>query len=172
MMIGTPAMAGGSKMNQLQNMFSSEALAEIWNISGDLALEFADAMPAEYYDYRPVDNDELYTYAGQMLHIAQNSNGLMGSYITGKEPPKIPESAEGQSKDSIMAALRDAFDFGRQVIAEQTPESLIEEVEFFAGPLPRWHVIFIAQDHTAHHIGQSVIYLRAKGITPPSYRKW
>jgi uncharacterized damage-inducible protein DinB len=45
-------------------------------------------------------------------------------------------------------------------------EEMLEEVNFFARPLPRWHVLFVAQDHTTHHCGQAVLYLNARGITP------
>jgi uncharacterized damage-inducible protein DinB len=48
---------------------------------------------------------------------------------------------------------------------------MLEEVNFFARPLPRWHVLFVAQDHTTHHCGQAVLYLNARGITPPTLQE-
>ena len=106
-----------------------------------------------------------------MQHIAENNISLLSRYLTDKPPPDIRDTGNND-KSVIKANIRDSFDYGTGIIGELSIEKMSEVVDFFARPLPRWHVLFIAQDHTTHHCGQAVIYLNAKGITPPSYRKW
>lgn len=166
-----PAMALALKNGNNENLQIDE-LVEIWHFSEEMALDFAEIMPEKYYEHRPVDYDGLYSYGGQMLHIGHNITGLISNYVTDDDPPELPESAEELSKEEVITAMKSAFDFGEEAIQNQTRDSLFEEVPFFAEPLPRWHVLFIAQDHTTHHLGQAVIYLRSKGIVPPRYRKW
>jgi hypothetical protein len=146
-------------------------LIEIWQISGEMTLEFVDAMPANDYQFRPSGPNDMYTYGGQMQHIAENNISLFRNYITDRSPPNIELERE-DDKTAIRHHVRLSFEYGTEAIEGLSGEEMLEEVNFFARPLPRWHVLFVAQDHTTHHCGQAVVYLNAKGITPPYYRKW
>lgn len=170
---GMTFLGGSAAFNtDSTSVLSVKELITIWQASAQMALEFAEVMPEEKYTFRPADNPELYTYGGQMLHIAGNIRSLVSRYVTERPAPDIPVSAEGASKAAIMKAMQQCFDYGERAIQEQTEDSLRTEVDFFAGPLSRRHVLFVVQDHTTHHLGQAVIYLRGNGITPPDYRKW
>ena len=171
-------MAGGSLMAGYfstssfpNNSPSRDELINLWKISGEVALEYADAMPEKYYHFRPGDSGELYSYGGQMQHIAENIVRLLDQYITDMAPPELPLENESD-KAAIRKNIQSSTDYGTEAIRSLDRHELMETVDFFAGPLPRWHVLFIAQDHTAHHIGQSVIYLRVCGVSPPRWRKW
>jgi len=154
-----------------KNLPSNKELIEIWQISGELALEYAEAMPAKDYLFRPAGLENTYTYGGQMQHIAENNISLFSNYLSDRTPPDIELNRE-DDKAAIKKHIRLSFDYGTEAIRELSREKLFEEVDFFARPLPRWHVIFVAQDHTTHHCGQAVVYLNANGISPPNYRKW
>jgi len=150
---------------------SNEELIAIWQISGKLTLQFAEAMPEDDYLFRPAGLENIYTYGGQMQHIAENNINLFSRYITENPPPNI-ELENEDDKSSIIKHIRLSFEYGTEAIKELSNSEMFEQVHFFARPLPRWHILFVAQDHTTHHCGQAVIYLNARGITPPSYRKW
>lgn len=150
---------------------AKKELIEIWQISGELTLEFADAMPPNDYLFRPAGLDDIYTYGGQMQHIAENNISIFRNYITDRPPPNIELDRE-DDKTAIRHHIRLSFEYGTEAIKGLSKEEMLEEVNFFARPLPRWHVLFVAQDHTTHHCGQAVVYLNAKGIAPPHYRKW
>ena len=150
---------------------SREELIRIWQTSGELTQEFAEAMPAAEYLFRPADRGNIYTYGGQMQHIAENNVGLLSNYITDEPPPAIPVEKHDE-KEVIKENIRKSFAYGIRAIEKLSTEEMTDVVDFFARPLPRWHVLFIAQDHTTHHCGQAVVYLNAKGIDPPSWRKW
>lgn len=148
-----------------------EALTYIWRTSAELTMEFAKAMPAGDYLFKPSDMSDIYTYGRQMQHIAENNISLLSNYLTEQTPPDITLGRE-DDKVAILENISSSFEYGIQAIENLSPDDMMEVVDFFARPLPRWHVLFIAQDHTTHHCGQAVIYLNAKGIEPPSYRKW
>lgn len=150
---------------------SNKELVDIWNISGELALEFAEAMPSEDYTFRPAGLDNIYSYGEQMQHIAENNINLISNNLTDAPHPDI-ELENTDDKSSIIEHIRLSFEYGAEAIRGLSRDEMFEEVNFFARPLPRWHVVFIAQDHTTHHCGQAVVYLNAKGISPPYYRKW
>jgi hypothetical protein len=150
---------------------SRDDLINLWMISGELALEFADAMPEDNYLFRPEDAGDIYTFGGQMQHIAENNVSLIRSYLSDDPPPEIPVGDESD-KPTIMKNIDISFDYGAEAIRSLSRNDLTRTVDFFAAPLPRWHVLFIAQDHTTHHIGQSTVYLRMNGIAPPRWRKW
>lgn len=172
------ALSGATAMMYSKNSFSgsqtfeTDRLALIWRASEEMALDFADAMPAEDYGTRPVDDKQVYTYGGQMLHIGQNIRNLASRYFSDEDAPEIPNDADELQKSEIREAMKRCFAYGEQAIKAQSKSSLLQEVDFFAGRMPRWQVIFVAQDHTTHHLGQVVMYLRNKGIEPPPYRKW
>lgn len=151
--------------------FSVENYVEIWKISKELTLEYAEAMPQADYLFRPAGLDDVYTYGGQMQHIAQNKINLLSRYITELEPPDITLDRE-DNKTAIKLNISRSFDYGTHALRSMNRGEWMEDVEFSATMIPRWQVLFVAQDHTTHHCGQAVVYLNAKGIQPPYYRKW
>ncbi len=59
-------------------------------------------------------------------------------------------------RDNVLAA-----------IAGLDEAKLLEQISFFGSKRSRLGVLAIALDHQTHHHGQTTIYLRLKGITPP-----
>lgn len=163
-------MIGGAGQWPGSNPPPRQELLAIWRTSGTVALEFAEAMPQQDYGFRPAGLEDIYSYGEQMQHIADNNISLLQD-LSGQPPPDIYLDDE-TNKQAIMANIRSSFDYGAQIMEGLTEEEVMQEVDFFARPLPRWHVLFVTQDHTTHHCGQAVIYLRAQGIAPPYYRKW
>lgn len=150
---------------------SIDRLIEIWQISEELTLEFAEAMPQEEYNFRPAGLDDVFSYGEQMQHIAENNINLLSRYITDEAPPDLPYQTD-MDKESIKKNISSSFKYGTESMQNLSRDDLFADVEFGGRNIPRWHVLFIAQDHTTHHCGQSVVYLNANGYSPPNYRKW
>ncbi len=144
---------------------------EIWQISEELTLEFAEAMPQKEYNFRPAGLEDVYSYGEQMQHIAENNINLLSRYITDEAPPDLSYQND-LDKESIKNNISTSFRYGTESMQKLSRYDLFAEVEFGGLNIPRWHVLFIAQDHTTHHCGQSVVYLNANGYSPPNYRKW
>ena len=61
-----------------------------WQASKQFTLDVANAMPAEFYDFKP--NPEEMTFGEQMIHIA-GANVFRFNQITGIKPPFVFESS-------------------------------------------------------------------------------
>jgi uncharacterized damage-inducible protein DinB len=72
-------------------------------------------------------------------------------------------------RDTAVQFLTDTFDFCNKAVAAMTPERF----DTIEGPPARnmtgFEWLWSYFTHTAHHRGQAEVYLRVKGITPPSY---
>lgn len=169
-LIGSIATMTPRNLDQ-NSLPTKDELTRIWEFSRELTIKFAEAMPANDYHFRPPSGSNMYTYGEQMHHIATNIAQLFSTYITDSPPPSLVLQTK-DDKDAIIRHIHRSFDYGRTAIQKLSRTEFAECVPFFTSPIPRWHILFIAQDHTTHHCGQAVVYLNMKSITPPSYRKW
>src|SRR5437879_3255995 len=68
----------------------------------------AEAMPMEKYAFKP--SQEMNSFGHLMMHIAQSHNAFC-SKISGQAAPDV-KIAETDSKDKLVAAVKDSFAFG------------------------------------------------------------
>lgn len=143
-----------------------------WQISKQFTLAVADAMPAEFYSFKP--NPEEMTFGEQMIHIA-GANVFRFHEITGVEPPFQfdPGNPPPSDKQNAMKLLGQSFDYVIRVLPLITPAQLKHTWH-----IPTWKgrtdpdgraMIVNLFVHTAHHRAQCEVYLRVKGIKPPDY---
>jgi uncharacterized damage-inducible protein DinB len=66
--------------------------------------------------------------------------------------------------------LSDSFAYCTDVISNLTEAQINSVHNSPDGRLPGREVLLAMYIHVAHHRGQAEIYLRDKGIRPPSYR--
>jgi uncharacterized damage-inducible protein DinB len=144
----------------------------LWSRHQIYMLQVVDAMPAEHYGFRPVP--EVFSYAEQLLHIAQSSFGIAGT-IRGKPIEDLPDfGAEGKSRDEIREIVDQSLNAMRDAVIAQSDDELDRRVPWGrplgvdrsislrGAALSAWH-------HGTHHRGQLVVYLRLNGIVPPAY---
>jgi len=143
-----------------------------WQISKQFTIDVANAMPAEFYSFKP--NPEEMTFGEQMIHIA-GSNVYRFHQITGIKPPFAwdPEKPIASDKETALKMLEQSFDYVLEVLPKITPEQL-QRTWHIASWKRRDHpdgraMILNMFVHTAHHRAQCEVYLRAKGIKPPDY---
>lgn len=136
-------------------------------------LECALAMPEDKYGFRPVP--ETRTFGQQMVHIAESFPGLYELFIEGKTAPTHTFSEAGRepvaSKVEVVRRLKEGFGYVERA-ALRLKSSSLEVVILGAGgrEMTKRRALRFLLDHTTHHRGQSVIYLRMNGIRPPQYR--
>jgi uncharacterized damage-inducible protein DinB len=123
-------------------------------------------MPADQYTSRP--NDAEMTFGEQMIHIADAilffTKGWAAKPGTNFDPKKA-------DKDTAIAALKSAFDTGAAAIGTLTDADLSTKiVESGEGKMTALETVLLMFDHTEHHRGQAIVYLRYKGIKPVDYR--
>lgn len=128
-----------------------------------LSIAVAESMPADQYDYRP--HPESMTFGQLMSHIAV-TNYQFCAGLTDKATPGLPTPND---KPGIVKLLQDSFSYCSTVIPKLTEASLTAKHNSPDGRLTGWEVLLAMFVHTAHHRGQAEIYLRNKGLRPPSY---
>ena len=129
---------------------------------------YLDAMPENGYGFKPTP--EMRTFAAQMLHLA-DANYTFASTVSGKPNPLGKNSAEknvAQTKEATTKAVMDSYDFVINSVQEMTNEQLAEVIKFAGRDLSKAVILNKAFEHQTHHRGQTVVYLRLKGVTPPA----
>lgn len=152
-----------------------DALIKHWKTTGELTIAVANAMPAESYNFRP--NPEEMSFGEVMAHIAAANNGAC-AVASGMERVAMPPSLAAWAKDSVkvevdkqtaLAFLHETFDFCNKAVASMTGERLDKVVGPPARNMTGYEWLWSYFTHTAHHRGQAEVYLRVKGIKPPTY---
>jgi|SRR5580765_2699245 uncharacterized damage-inducible protein DinB len=131
-----------------------------------LSVAVAQAMPAESYSFRP--HPESMTFGELMMHIASTNYAFCAGLKNTKAPSYA--SVSPTDKDGIVKFLGDSFGYCSAVIPNLTEEQLSAVHNSPDGRLPGREILLAMYVHVAHHRGQAEIYLRDKGIKPPSYR--
>ncbi len=140
-----------------------------WKNAAAYTLEFARAMPEDYYAYTPTPVEM--NFREQLKHIGGNMVWLCSSYLNGSKTHIDPSKA-GSSKKEIIAMLDQSFAYATQTINALTERELNENVDFISGRMTRRRILMLMTDHVTHHRGQLVVYLRMKGVEPPKYVGW
>jgi uncharacterized damage-inducible protein DinB len=163
------ASAQAGKVNSLLDL--SEFVHD-WQISKQFTLDVANAMPAEFYTFRP--NPEEMTFGEQITHVA-GSNVYRFNQITGIKGPFAldPSKPLPSDKENAVKLLEQSFDYVLEVLPKVTPEQLQRtwHIPSWKGrPDPDGRAMILNMFvHTAHHRAQCEVYMRAKGIKPPDY---
>ncbi len=94
-----------------------------WKISKQFTLDVADAMPAEFYSFKP--NPDEMTFGEQMAHIAV-ANVFRFQQITGSQPPFTvdPAQAPTSDKQSVKRMLEQSFEYVINALPQITPQQL------------------------------------------------
>ncbi|HKQ78321.1 MAG TPA: DinB family protein [Blastocatellia bacterium] len=141
-----------------------------WKRAKKWTLDYIDAMPENAMSFKPTS--EIRSFAEQMLHLAFWNYGI-GEAVTGKANPYGKKQEELEKRDDVKTktALRkvveESYDNLLAAIAGLDEAKMLEQVSFFNTKLTRVTALAIALDHQTHHRGQTTIYLRLKGVTPP-----
>lgn len=161
-------MAGSSEL-YAGGKFAKEFLPT-WQRAKEYSVKFAEAMPEEHYNFKPTP--EIMSFAEQVVHSA---GGLFwfASKIIGEPNPAKEFKAEGKTKAQIIEHLKKSFDYVEKALNQLTDEEATKEISLLGElKLTKAQTFMSVRDHTTHHRGQMVIYLRLKGIKPPQYVGW
>ncbi|HET6178924.1 MAG TPA: DinB family protein [Candidatus Sulfotelmatobacter sp.] len=131
-----------------------------------LSVAVAAAMPPDQYSFKP--HTESMNFGELMLHIA-STNYAFCAGLKDADPPAAP-SPSNSDKDAVVKLLSNSFDYCSTIIPTLTDEQLSKYHNSPDGRLLGREVLLAMYVHVAHHRGQAEIYLRDKGIRPPSYK--
>ncbi len=136
-------------------------------------LECAAVMPEDKYGFRPAPNTR--TFGQQMVHICESFPGLYELLIEVKTAPTQAFSEAGKeqvgTKEDVVRRLNEGFGYVERAALRLKAPSLEEIIQGVGGrEMTKRRALRFLLDHTTHHRGQTVIYLRLNGIRPPPYR--
>lgn len=149
-----------------------------WERSKKYTLQIAEAMPEDGYTFRPFQGagpanegvrsgDGARSFGELMQHIGQAEGFYLGRFGKGA----APAAPRGDTtKATTVKYLNDLFDWSISVVKQLTPGDLTKPVGAGKGPaMSGLSALLNAMVHTAHTRGYSDLYLRSKGVKPPTY---
>ena len=129
----------------------------------------AEEMPADKYDYKPTPAQM--SFARIVVHLS-GGNDFLCSAIAGVKAPERAKVDTTDSKDKLVARLRETFQFCDTALAKVDDSKLAEQVPFFGGrPASRASAILITVGDWADHYSQAANYLRLNGHLPPTAKR-
>ncbi|AFD05597.1 DinB family protein [Solitalea canadensis] len=123
--------------------------------SRNYTIQTAQSMPENKFDFKPVD--EVWSFKELIHHIAYCIQWMEDNFLKNKEADWAPPSVKG-SKSEIIDYINKAY-------ADVT--STIKGVEKLTDA--QINGVYAIIDHSTHHRGQAVTYLRCNHIDPPEY---
>ena len=150
---------------------NSDALVADFERAKAYTIEYLDAANEEVISFKPTP--EMRTFGQQMLHIAEANYGF-GSSASGKASPitfgQLEKSADNyKTKDELKKAVVESYDFIISALKETDETKMGESIKMFNRfDMSRKQAFEKAFEHQTHHRGQTTVYLRLKGVTPPN----
>ncbi|AFL87066.1 hypothetical protein Terro_0731 [Terriglobus roseus DSM 18391] len=159
--------AGGQPEKGSIPAMISEAIANYTQIK-TIILASAEKMPAENYSFKPTP--EIRSYGELFTHVAQTQMALCGANGMQTNPPGQPRltPANATAKDDVIAFLKKSFEACDATYATVTADNA---TEISGSGFMRGSKLGMIGKNVAHDnemYGQMVVYMRMKGIVPPS----
>ncbi len=145
-----------------------ENMIKDWERAKIYTKEYLDAMPAEGYALKPTP--EMRSFAQQMLHLTDGNYGFASAATGVASPVGMGESekATDQSKEHVTKLVMAGYDFVINSIKTMTPAQLAEATKLFGRfEMSKGKALEKCFEHQTHHRGQTTVYIRLAGATPP-----
>jgi uncharacterized damage-inducible protein DinB len=145
-----------------------EDMIKDWERAKAYTKEYLDAMPAEGYALKPTP--EMRSFAQQMLHLTDGNYGFTTAATGVASPVGMGESekATDQSKENVTKLVMAGYDFVISSIKTMTPAQLAEATKLFGRfEMSKGMALEKCFEHQTHHRGQTTVYIRLAGGTPP-----
>jgi hypothetical protein len=143
---------------------TAAAVKQNYNIVKSNVLKAADKMPEDAYDFKPTP--DVRPFGGWVSHLADaQSNGC--PRILGQQPA-APAATPPAGKAAIVAYLKQSFDACDPAYSALTDANSNDIVQTFRGPSTRLAALVGNVIHDTEGYGAMAVYLRLKGIVPPS----
>lgn len=142
-----------------------------WTVVRDNLLKMAEKMPAENYSFKPTP--EIESFGQRVNHIA-GANLFICQGVTGKETTPRPR-VDVTSKPALIALLKQASAACDAAFDALTDAAAMEKISSrLGGPFPpeptrtKLATLNNMVRHSNEMYGYMCVYLRLKGIVPPS----
>ena len=142
-------------------------LVKDWERARAYTKEYLDAMPESGYALKPTK--EMRSFAGQMLHLADANYGIVATAAEVAPTAKDLEKSNDVIKASVTEKVLASYDFAINAIKNYPDSKWGEKIKLFNRfDVTRGQVFDKAFEHQTHHRGQTTVYIRLAGATPPT----
>jgi uncharacterized damage-inducible protein DinB len=172
-LVGFAQQATGAVMRPVAKIATADPVATLvadWTRARDYTKEYLDAMPEEGLSFKPTA--DIRSFAEQMIHLAGGNFGFI-STATGIANPyqgkDISKMEELKTKAGLTKFVMESYDFAINAAKSVDLKKADEPIKLFGRfDSTRGGAWSKAFEHQTHHRGQTTIYLRLKGVTPPA----
>jgi uncharacterized damage-inducible protein DinB len=125
----------------------------------------ADKMPEDEYAFKPDPGSRSF---GQILGHVADANYSFCSGVLGETNPSPSIEKTKNTKAELKAALHEAFAYCNRAYDTLTDASATETIKAYGQERNKLGVLWFNASHNLEHYGNLVVYMRLKGIVPPS----
>lgn len=156
-------------------------MLDSWKTIREDTATAVEDLPDGDLDFRP--NSDLMTFREISRHILEASDGLCGIMLAGVENLQTPQFREMLKEyisplpaeagaGAIAIALRESMKKRCGEFTEKTPDFYSGMITRFDGQrVTRLEMLQFIKEHELTHRSQLFLYLRLKGIVPPTTRR-
>jgi hypothetical protein len=142
-----------------------------WTVVRDNLLKMAEKMPAENYSFKPAP--EIESFGQRLAHIAGANLFVCQGVMEQQAAPRPPRAAT--SKPELIALLKQASTVCDSAFDSLSDATAMEKISSrLGGPFPpeptrtKLATLNNMVRHSNEMYGYMCVYLRLKGIVPPS----
>lgn len=140
-------------------------LADFDRAAGKL-VSLAEAIPAESYGWRPAEG--VRSVSETLMHVAAANFGLAAALgVPAPEGVDVSGLETVTGKDEVLAMLGRSIEHAHKALEPGQAGDLSRQVQFFGNDFTAARVVTILTGHCHEHLGQTIAYARANGVTPP-----
>ena len=162
MMLAAACSVAGSVQAQTANPLSTEAKQAYTNIKNNL-LRMAEKMPEEHYGFQPTP--EIRTFGQLVAHVADAQTRTCAA-VKGEQ--KSANAGSKTSKADLVAALKESFADCDSAYDSLTDATASEMIKTGRGQRSKLGALVGNTTHDNEEYGYMAVYLRLKGVVPPS----
>ena len=153
---------GGAAMLQAQSNPLSGAVKQNYNAVKNNILKAAEEMPEADYTFKPGEGSR--SFGEVVTHIAQ----VQGLLCSGAKGETKQFDVSKTDKASAVQALKDTIEYCDTAYDALTDANGTEMGKMFGRDQPKLNILNFNVIHDNEMYGQMAVYLRAKGLVPPS----
>jgi hypothetical protein len=128
----------------------------------------AEKMPEADYSLKPGAMPEMRTFGQLFGHVAAGQFGICAA-VKGVPNPMAGKTLEDfKTKAEFVTVLTDSFAFCDDAFSSTTDDNAMQFIKQGPNELPRAAALFGLLAHNSEMYGIGTVYLRLKGIVPPS----
>jgi uncharacterized damage-inducible protein DinB len=159
---------------QQSSALMADLIKDVHDVHGKL-IGLAKTIPTDKYGWRPAAN--VRSVGEVFLHVAGDNYVLPTGVGVAPDPAtgiKMPDFAtvtafekQQLGTDAMVAAIDKSFMHLTKAMGATTDAQMNEKVKLFGMEMTIRQMWILTTTHLHEHLGQSIAYARANGVTPP-----